>query len=255
MFDFLLRRHMPDRTLIQYRAGLLDKESSDMLEAHLLLCRHASFSWRTCCLQPRLAGFCNCVGDISPKPPDAPGTVVRRNVQASSKHLAFGFAPACTLLAVRAAAAAVLALCLSACAPGGLGPLNRIDRVIGMPPAQLREGHAVHLHAVVVLSKTAGDPMLFVSDGTGAIEIDPRFVRSGLAFGDLVDIDGITGCSGRLAPLVLNPSIRRLGRAPIPTPQPLTARELILSAGEHRHQWARVTGKVLSTDSEAGLGW
>jgi hypothetical protein len=38
MFDFLLRRHMPDRMLIQYRAGLLDKDSYDRLEAHLLLC-------------------------------------------------------------------------------------------------------------------------------------------------------------------------------------------------------------------------
>jgi hypothetical protein len=38
MFEFLLWRHMPDRPLIQYRAGLLDKERSDMLEAHLALC-------------------------------------------------------------------------------------------------------------------------------------------------------------------------------------------------------------------------
>lgn len=38
MFDFLLRRHMPERTLIEYRAGLLDRESSEILEAHLLLC-------------------------------------------------------------------------------------------------------------------------------------------------------------------------------------------------------------------------
>ena len=38
MFDFLLRWHMPERALIEYRAGLLDKECSDILEAHLLLC-------------------------------------------------------------------------------------------------------------------------------------------------------------------------------------------------------------------------
>jgi hypothetical protein len=38
MFEFLLWRHVPDRILIQYRAGLLDKERSDTLEAHLLLC-------------------------------------------------------------------------------------------------------------------------------------------------------------------------------------------------------------------------
>ena len=156
-----------------------------------------------------------------------------------------------SILRTRAAAAAVLALCLSAC--GGLGTLNRIDRIAGMPPAQLREGHALHLRAVVVLSKTAGDPRLFVSDGTGAIEIDPRSARDGLAFGDLLDIGGITGCSEWLAPVVLHPSIRRLGRAPIPAPQPFSARELILSAGEHSHRWVRVTGKVLRADSDAGL--
>jgi len=38
MFEFLLSRHVPDRTLVQYRAGLLDQERSDTLEAHLLLC-------------------------------------------------------------------------------------------------------------------------------------------------------------------------------------------------------------------------
>lgn len=38
MFEFLLSRHIPDRTLIQYRAGLLDRERSETLEAHLLLC-------------------------------------------------------------------------------------------------------------------------------------------------------------------------------------------------------------------------
>ena len=38
MFEFLLRRHISDTTLIQYRAGLIDKERFDMLEAHLLLC-------------------------------------------------------------------------------------------------------------------------------------------------------------------------------------------------------------------------
>ena len=38
MFEFLLQCHMPDRTLIRYRAGLLDKECSETLESHLLLC-------------------------------------------------------------------------------------------------------------------------------------------------------------------------------------------------------------------------
>jgi hypothetical protein len=38
MFEFLLQCHMPDRTLIRYRAGLLDRECSDALEAHLMIC-------------------------------------------------------------------------------------------------------------------------------------------------------------------------------------------------------------------------
>jgi hypothetical protein len=50
MFEFLLRRHISDTTLIQYRAGLIDKERFDMLEAHLLLCP-------TCQLQ---------LGDLAP---------------------------------------------------------------------------------------------------------------------------------------------------------------------------------------------
>jgi hypothetical protein len=38
MFGFLLQRHLPDNTLSQYRARLLDQQSSDLLEAHLMLC-------------------------------------------------------------------------------------------------------------------------------------------------------------------------------------------------------------------------
>ena len=38
MFEFLLRRHISDTTLIQYRAGRIDKERFGMLEAHLMLC-------------------------------------------------------------------------------------------------------------------------------------------------------------------------------------------------------------------------
>ena len=56
MFEFLLGRHISDTTLIQYRAGLLDKKRFDMLEAHLLLCP-------TCQLQ---------LGDLLP-PVTAPG--------------------------------------------------------------------------------------------------------------------------------------------------------------------------------------
>ena len=38
MFEFLLQRHLPDRVLNLYRAGSLDKECSDALEEHLMLC-------------------------------------------------------------------------------------------------------------------------------------------------------------------------------------------------------------------------
>jgi hypothetical protein len=38
VFDFLYRSHLPDRALILFRAGLLDRSCSDLLEAHLLLC-------------------------------------------------------------------------------------------------------------------------------------------------------------------------------------------------------------------------
>ena len=38
MFDFLLSIHMPKSAFIRYRAGLLDRESSELLETHLMLC-------------------------------------------------------------------------------------------------------------------------------------------------------------------------------------------------------------------------
>ncbi|MCU1236340.1 MAG: hypothetical protein JWP63_4307 [Candidatus Solibacter sp.] len=38
MFEFLLRRHISDTTLNQYRAELLERQELELLEGHLLLC-------------------------------------------------------------------------------------------------------------------------------------------------------------------------------------------------------------------------
>ena len=38
MFDFFFQSHLPERALVEYRAGLLDKKRLEMLEGHLLLC-------------------------------------------------------------------------------------------------------------------------------------------------------------------------------------------------------------------------
>ena len=38
MFEFILRRHIPDWALQQYREGSLDQKRSEALEGHLLLC-------------------------------------------------------------------------------------------------------------------------------------------------------------------------------------------------------------------------
>jgi hypothetical protein len=55
MFEFLLQCHMPDRTLVRYRAGLLDTERSDALEAHLLLCPTCQLQFEDL-LPPAMAG-------------------------------------------------------------------------------------------------------------------------------------------------------------------------------------------------------
>ena len=55
MFEFLLWRHIPDRILIQYRAGLLDKDRSDALEGHLLLCPTCQLQFEDL-LPPAMAG-------------------------------------------------------------------------------------------------------------------------------------------------------------------------------------------------------
>jgi hypothetical protein len=38
MFEFLLRRHIPDAVLIEYREGLLNADRAKMMESHMLLC-------------------------------------------------------------------------------------------------------------------------------------------------------------------------------------------------------------------------
>lgn len=64
MFDFLLRSHMPDPILIRYRAGLLDQECSNMLEAHLLLCPTCQLQLAELLPPGAPAASCNCAGDI-----------------------------------------------------------------------------------------------------------------------------------------------------------------------------------------------
>ena len=79
MFEFLLRRHMPDRALIHYRAGLLDKERSEMLETHLLLCPTCQLQLEDLLPQTaRPSSFCSCAEGINPEPPHVPGTVFVR---------------------------------------------------------------------------------------------------------------------------------------------------------------------------------
>jgi hypothetical protein len=68
MFEFLLRRHLPDRLLIQYRAGLLAGEGSDMLGAHLMLCPTCQLQLEDLLPPTAARGVLQLCGDIDPAP-------------------------------------------------------------------------------------------------------------------------------------------------------------------------------------------
>jgi signal transduction histidine kinase/ActR/RegA family two-component response regulator len=129
-------------------------------------------------------------------------------------------------------------------------PLERIEQVLALPVAELQRGRPVHLRGVELACRASAGPMLFIHDGTGVIEIDPAHVRETCAPGEAVEVIGSAGYGGT-APIILNPTIRALGKGRIPPPQQLQLRELVRFPAR-RHQWIQLDGHVERVVRDSG---
>lgn len=109
-----------------------------------------------------------------------------------------------------------------------------------------RRGIPIHLHGVITYfdpNYADGLPATFIHDATGGIFLRMTAKQAeGLFVGALVDVHGISGPGG-FGPVVLNPRIRILGRAPLPANPPRVSLA-ILKTGEEDAQWVEVEGSV-----------
>ena len=115
---------------------------------------------------------------------------------------------------------------------------------------EARRAYSVHLQGVITYFDPdfgTGQPAIFIHDATGSVFVqmickltckaaDPLFV------GALVDVWG-ESAPGGFGPVVSNPQIRILGRAPLPTNPPLV-NFAKLRNGDEDAQWVEVEGAV-----------
>ena len=120
--------------------------------------------------------------------------------------------------------------------------LRTAAEVRRLSPREAREGRPVRLQAVV----TYNDPemrLLFVQDGTAGIYVEAWRHIHRLQAGDLVEIEGVSA-PGDFVPIVAQPRVRVLGRAPLPRARPVRPPQL--RAGQEDGQWVEVEGVVRS---------
>lgn len=105
---------------------------------------------------------------------------------------------------------------------------------------QAREGRPIKLEAVV----TFNDPemrLLFVQDATAGIYVESFRHVHRVRPGDRVEIEGVSG-PGAFLPIVTQPRVRVVGRAPLPSARRMRPQDL--RTGEEDSQWIEVEGVV-----------
>ena len=130
----------------------------------------------------------------------------------------------------------------------GLPELTTASQVRALTPDQCRIPYPVRLRGVVTLF----DPewhAFFFHDSTAGLFLD--FIWSDLRYtpGDLVEVRGVTEC-GVLTAVVGNPSMRLLGRAPLPVPRRISLEKL--ATARYDSQWIEVSGVVRGVKPNVG---
>lgn len=145
-------------------------------------------------------------------------------------------------LSIRTFSAFALCLSSSSASPaGGLPTLTRVSQIRHLSRDEAKRGYPVRIRGVI--TNDVPSPDFVVQDGTGGVYIlgsrNPSFSHH---FGDLVEVNGITGQG--FAPVILEKSFRRIGRGSLPESHPYTVGQLM--GGSMDSQWVRVQGVVRS---------
>ncbi len=147
--------------------------------------------------------------------------------------------------------AAVLALG-SARAPGSDGDSSTVLTSAAQVRAlsvEAARGAPVRLRGVFMGEADPKGIAFVVQDATEGIYVQgPAGLVADLGRGDLLEIEGVTDPGG-FAPYVVAHGIRKVGRAEIPAPMPVTLDDL--HAGQMDAKWVEITGVVRSVEPKA----
>jgi hypothetical protein len=124
-----------------------------------------------------------------------------------------------------------------------LPTLTSVRQVRDVTPEQAAKGYPVRLRGVVTFCEATYDLGMFIHDATGGIYVKLGEGTNDFNAGDDVEIEGQSG-PGDFLPVVLAEQVKVLGRAALPTPDPVTYARL--AAGSEDSQWVELRGEVRS---------
>jgi signal transduction histidine kinase len=119
-------------------------------------------------------------------------------------------------------------------------PITNSLEVLKLSPAKAEENRPVHLQGAVTCYVPASQ-LCFVQTPDAGIFILPAPWPKELAFGDVVEVDGVTA-SGRFSPIVQWATIRRTGARANPVPRRVAIEEL--NTGAYDCQFVEIEGVV-----------
>lgn len=138
---------------------------------------------------------------------------------------------------------------LRAATPPNDAPLTTAAQVRALTEEEARHAIPVHLRGVFMGEADPEGIAFVVQDATEGIYVQgPANLVADLGRGDLIEIEGTTDPGG-FAPYVAARSLRKIGRAPIPEPVPVTLDEL--NAGQMDAKWVEMSGIVRSVEPTA----
>jgi len=118
--------------------------------------------------------------------------------------------------------------------------LTRTDQVRQLSPEQAKLGYPVRVRGVVTDDVPAPD--FFVQDSTAGVYVEgARNSKFTHTFGDLIEVEGVTG-PGKFAPVIIERSSRVVGKGALPESRVYSFAEL--ADGGLDSQWVRVRGIV-----------
>lgn len=118
--------------------------------------------------------------------------------------------------------------------------LTHTEQIRQLRPEQAEQGYPVRVRGVI--TDDVPSPDFFVQDSTAGVYVEgARSTPFAHHFGDLIEVEGVTG-PGKFAPVIVEKKSRIIGKATLPQSRIYAFSEL--AAGQLDSQWVRVRGIV-----------